>query len=569
MTGSFVHDRAEHEAAHREADGSIGRWLVAGLLAVAALGAYLRFYRVDAQIVWGDEVHAIHRLLQGSYAQIFGRFHEHDNCIPLTLLLKGLADSVGLSEVTLRLPSLLAGVALIVIGPLLAVPIIDRRAAFLFGSLLAISPEMIYFSRYARPYMIATLLVFVAVFALLRWSCTGRRSFAILYAACGALAIWFHLLAAPAILAPLAAAVPFTLLRREGEDRRRWMRTLFLAAGGLATGLALLLAIPVWNGSDALLDKVGQSRPTWHTIRAALISVAGFRTRGPGGGLTWVFWAGTAAGVLLLLRRSRFAALTLLAASTVQVASVVILSPNLVHLHDTFLRYMSWLIPFVLLFVAVALSAAVPPYRRPGRRTTHVAAIALGAGIVAALLQLGTWRCTYATGSNFPTKSSLRGACLWGRPPGSSNHPAVYDLLAGLPGRFPVVETPWFLWWEDKYGAYQEVHGKDLLLGFGPPVDGRYTVPHFNPEQRSLRFGRFVDLLDATQIEKRGVRYVLFHKDLPREMRFTTHLFDSRSDVHPTIDLYRGRYGDPVFEDHQVAMFEVDRDLGERTPGHR
>jgi hypothetical protein len=538
------------------------RGLVAGTIGVAILGAWLRFHRIEQQIVFGDEVHAIYQLLEGSYARIFATLHEHDHCIPLTLLLKAIGAGVGLDEVTTRLPSLVAGVGLILIAPLLARPLLDRRAAFLFAGLLAISPELVYFSRYARPYSIATLFVVMAVLAMLRWLDTGRRSFAVLYAASGVAAIWFHLLAAPAVLSPLALAVLAARRAREGEEDERRMRTLLLTGLGLAGGLVLLLAIPFWNGLDVLVDKAGQTTPTWHTARAVLTSIPGTvqKATSPGRHLTWPFWAAVAAGAAILLRRSRLAALTLLATSLVQVAAVVILAPSLSHFYDTFLRYVAWLVPFCLLFLAVALSAAVKPLERLGPgRLGGLAATALGAGVVALLFELGTWRCSYATQGNWAIKKALLAACTWGRAPGDWSYPAVYDRLAAQPGRFTLVETPWFDWWEDRYHWYQKVHGKDTLIGFAAPVDGVYTVPHFHPARPALRFRRFVDLLDAPGLQRRGVRYVLFHKNLAREMRYTTDMFDARLDVQPTIDLYRTRYGEPVFEDGDVALFDVAR----------
>ena len=68
-----------------------------------------------------------------------------------------------------------------------------------------------------------------------------------------------------------------------------------------------------------------------------------------------------------------------------------------------------------------------------------------------------------------------------------------------------------------------------------------------------------MDLLDASGLERREVRHVLFHKNLAREMRSTTDRFAGRLDVRPTIDLHRTRYGEPVFEDEDVALFDVAR----------
>jgi hypothetical protein len=137
--------------------------------------------------------------------------------------------------------------------------------------------------------------------------------------------------------------------------------------------------------------------------------------------------------------------------------------------------------------------------------------------------------------------------------------PPVYEFLAKQPGDFSVVEVPWFDWWENRFDLYQETHGKDLFLGFGYPVEGVYSSYLYNPEVPELGFDRFVDVTNPESLERRNVRYILFHTNLAREMDFHTEAFNSRLEVGSLVEIYRDRYGAPVSEDRDLVMFELER----------
>ncbi len=108
-----------------------------------------------------------------SYAWVVSHFGEADYSIPLTLLYKTLAKTVGVTEIAMQAPMLPCGIAAIVVLPLLAGRYVGRPAALVSAWLLAIAPLHGYFSRYARPYAITMLM---AVVAFLRWWLTGRAA---------------------------------------------------------------------------------------------------------------------------------------------------------------------------------------------------------------------------------------------------------------------------------------------------------------------------------------------------------------------------------------------------------
>lgn len=192
-----------------------------------------------------------------------------DHGIPLTLLYKALADTVGLSELGMRLPVLAFGLAAVAIFPLLIRGPLGRRASGLFAGLLAIAPVHVYYSRYARAYSIALFLAFVGVVAFVRWWSGSGRRWAALYAAYAVLAPWWHLAFLPGVLAPLAVAAAEGLWRPVVAGRPS--HPALLRLGSLvAAGLVLLLAAPTiadWQGIALKLNRQ-TLKPKWERTAA-------------------------------------------------------------------------------------------------------------------------------------------------------------------------------------------------------------------------------------------------------------------------------------------------------------
>jgi hypothetical protein len=107
-------------------------------LAVAmatALAIFLRTYGITQQVVIDDEWHAIHKLLFLVVRDHLVTFGMADHSIPLTLLYKAMADTVGLAEGRLRMPQIVCGVALVPVASWLAWRATrDAPAAALLGS---------------------------------------------------------------------------------------------------------------------------------------------------------------------------------------------------------------------------------------------------------------------------------------------------------------------------------------------------------------------------------------------------------------------------------------------------
>src|SRR6185369_12925358 len=114
-------------------------------------------------------------------------------CIPLNLYTWLLGATVGYSEILLRLPSLICGLACVIVFPLLVRKFIGARASIIFSFLLACSPLLIFYSRNCRPYSAVALFGLLTIIAAVHWLETRRSAWGILYAVSAVLAIYFHL----------------------------------------------------------------------------------------------------------------------------------------------------------------------------------------------------------------------------------------------------------------------------------------------------------------------------------------------------------------------------------------
>src|ERR1043166_4183657 len=98
------------------------------LVIAFVIGLWLRVYLIRDQVFIDDEWHGFYYAIGKSPGWLLTHFSiPGATCIPLNFYAWALGATVGWSETMLRLPSLLCGVALVVIGPLLAREVIGAR----------------------------------------------------------------------------------------------------------------------------------------------------------------------------------------------------------------------------------------------------------------------------------------------------------------------------------------------------------------------------------------------------------------------------------------------------------
>jgi len=154
-------------------------WLAIAAAALAFRLPYLRERPMHAdEAVLADKFGSL--LETGSYPYDPHEFHG-PALAWLTLIparIMGQRRYGDLTETTLRMAPALCG-ALLVMLPLLVSGGLGRRGAMAAAALTAISPAMVYYSRYYIPEMLLTTLAFLTIACGYRYACSGAGAWAV------------------------------------------------------------------------------------------------------------------------------------------------------------------------------------------------------------------------------------------------------------------------------------------------------------------------------------------------------------------------------------------------------
>jgi len=149
------------------------------LVLVVAVGAALRFYGLDLQSLWLDELLTWQNCSQDTLTELIEAVKQGYLGPPgYQILVFQVMQYMGDSEVVLRLPSAVAGVLAIPMVYLLGKRLYSRREGFVAAVLMALSITPIHYSQEARGYSLLVLLVLVSFyfwFGLLRALEAGDR----------------------------------------------------------------------------------------------------------------------------------------------------------------------------------------------------------------------------------------------------------------------------------------------------------------------------------------------------------------------------------------------------------
>lgn len=545
---------------HTAASGAGARSLALLGLAIAA-GAALRLDQLRGQILIDDEWHAVHRLLAGGPADIFRSLGYADHSVPLTLLYWLEARWFGLSELAMRWPMLLAGLATLALLPLYVRRRFGPPTAVLFAWLLALSPMLVNYSRTARPYAITLLLACLAYWAFYRYlDKTGAAASGVLAGVCMVLAMWLHPIIALFLLPPFLMRGVAALRAPAGERGRRLWRLSALAVP-VAAAVLLLLLPPLLSDPGAVGNKLGSHSPGSDSVVGAWHLWTGARTPAVAG----LFLVLAVVGLPRVWRELEAArAATLGLALTL--AAILLTRPDWIQLPVVLARYLLPAVPLLLLLVAVGSVAVVAALsrRRPGAGRLAVLLLAVPALAQAAQSPLreqlrrpnNETLHSYFQFDFRPAENLMRG---WVEEIPVS---AYWETLRAQPrGSMRVAVAPWqfesYHWAGPRWERASRQHVVPGLL-VGLCVERRLGEYR---QDSGVALANMVRLADPDDLRAKGIRLVAFQKP------FGHTIAGIRSVVGAGLESCQGalqaRFGEPVYEDDRLAVFDPANSLME------
>jgi hypothetical protein len=527
-------------------------WWILATVAIL-VSAFLRWYQLGIQVVLDDEWHALNKLLAADYAGIATSFGYADHSIPLTVYYRFLLLHGGLTEWVMHAPMLAAGIALVVVAPLLLRRETSVSVRAIWMALLAISPLLVYHSRTARPYALTSLLTFVAIVAFRRWwEREGPRCGAI-YVASTFLAGYLHVTTLPFTLLPFAYYVVRALAAARGNLRQCGASLRRLAALALVTALPLAAALapPFLNDWPAFSSKAGADFVTLDS--AYRTSLLLFGVAQPAALAVLALLA--VYGVARCRSRNRELADYFLVVIFAGTAAIAATQPLMIDHPLVLARYALPALPFVLLFVAEGVAAGLDWLPMPPLR----------AALAAALAALLWWLGPMPDYLYYPNQfmGHLRFQYDYDRDKNPYTQiapqrvPEFYRLLAQrAPASLTLIEAPWRI--ESHFSPlpwYQEVHRQMVKIGLVTPVCGKRDFGEYPATVDGLRLHQFVHLSNVLGGKTYGADYLVMHLASWR----------TPSDVKPAWPDVAGcllprieqTLGAPIYRDGEIVVFDL------------
>ncbi len=280
----------------RAASGLPAWWPLAALTLLAAA---LRLSTLDLQSFWFDEAYTPVHVLHASLWATLRGVSRTENTPPLWYVIEWVDSRVlGTGEVALRLPSALAGIAVVPVAWAIGRELADRRAAIVCAALATFNPLFVWYSQEARAYGLYVLMAALSMLCFLRAEREPTRGRMAVFALAGALALLTHYFevfllipmvlwllwrprtrraALPAIAAiVLVGAALIPLILAQGGQNTQWIGEWALSQrleaipqyyltgySGLPLGhsIELLVALPILAGLALGLWRISDPQP--------------------------------------------------------------------------------------------------------------------------------------------------------------------------------------------------------------------------------------------------------------------------------------------------------------------
>lgn len=211
-------------------------WLILILL-VAAL---LRFYKLDFQSVWLDEIHTLNEASpKNSFSEVYKQLMIAEPHPPLYFYcIHYLFKIFGYTSFVLRFFSAVVGILGVYSVYLLGHEILNKRVGLISAMLVCVNSFHIYYSQDGRPYVFLFLFTALAFYRLIKFLKDSNLKNAMLYGVFAAFMISVHFFGLFALIAQYLILL-FFLISAQKSERKKFFINSFLS--GITT---LILFIP-------------------------------------------------------------------------------------------------------------------------------------------------------------------------------------------------------------------------------------------------------------------------------------------------------------------------------------
>ncbi|MFY7666216.1 glycosyltransferase family 39 protein [Flavobacterium sp.] len=226
--------------------------VIIGVLLVAIL---LRFYKIDYQSVWLDEIHSLNEAdPRRDLSQIYQAIIEGEQIPPLYFYsLYFLFKIFGYTTYVARAYSAVIGVLSLLAIYKLGIAFFSKRVGYLAALIVAVNPFHISYSQEARPYMLLFLFTILALHMLLRFMKKPNLKSAFWFGFTAGIMISIHFFGL-FVLAAFYFILLISLFFKELKER--WIVVRFAMFSGLIT---LLLFLP----AASILLKASEIKQFW------------------------------------------------------------------------------------------------------------------------------------------------------------------------------------------------------------------------------------------------------------------------------------------------------------------
>jgi hypothetical protein len=534
-------------------------------LAIAiAFGTWLRLDQFLDQILIDDEWHAIHQLVLSTPSQFMLSFGVADYSIPLTLWYWLQAKYIGLSELGMRLPMMVAGIATLATFPLALRRKVDDRMLVVFALFIASSPLLIIYSRLARPYAITLCLSFIAFWCLQQAVAKGNlvSKIAFGYAAISAFVLWMHPITGPFLVTPLIALWLQRFAHKNPSFSSAFSPAVSyrsLLALTLITGCLMAIAVlpPMLSNPAALAAKSGVDSVRLATLQGV-----------------WYAWLGTGstAVVLVALTFAALGALTVWRASQIvrwaiwglalTFMMILISRPAWIFHPLTLARYLLPALPILLLFIASGVVTCIDYVA--AKMNVHRASRLQHGMLLIPMALLATWWITSPLSNQlrFPNSNTLHLVEQFDfRDADNVIAPFIKSLpvspfWASLannpPGSIKIAVAPFrFESFDWAAPAWESASKQRVIPAFLSGSCADWLCGE-TPRDERFKFRNAVHAADASALARSNVTYLAFFK----ATRFSSP--SPLETLMPACESWlRTRYAVPAFEDASLIVWKI------------